>query len=260
VTGKDEQKVVLVTGAGSGIGRSTALAFARSGCKIAIGSDKESEVEEVRKVCLEAGAEAVGLIVDVREEAAVRGMVKQAVSRLGPVDIIVTSAGVIDLAPVSETDLSSWENLLAVNLTGTFLCVRECIDAMTERGWGRVICVSSLAGRIGSKYGAAYSASKHGVLGLVRSLALEVVSRGVTVNAICPGFVETRMAERIRPVEARLHGVDEKDLIRERIASLPMGRYLHADEIAPLALFLASDEAGGITGQAIGIDGGILPA
>ncbi len=257
---ENDKRVVLVTGGGSGIGRSTALAFSHSGCSVAIASDKGLEVERVRRECAEAGAEVVGLTVDVREEVAVREMVKDATASLGRIDILVTSAGVIDLSPVAETALEEWENLLAVNLTGTFLCVRECVKAMADRGWGRIICISSLAGRLGCRYGAAYSASKHGVLGLVRSLALEVMPRGVTVNAICPGFVQTGMAEKIRNVEAGLYGQGEDEFIRQRIEDLPMGRYLQPDEIAPLALFLASDNAGGITGQAIGIDGGILPA
>ena len=260
MTIENDKRAVLVTGGGSGIGRSTALAFSRSGCSVAIASDKEMEVERVRKECAETGAEAEGLTVDVREEVAVREMVRDATASLGRIDVLVTSAGVLDLSPVAETALEEWENLVAVNLTGTFLCVRECVSAMTERGWGRIICISSLAGRLGCRYGAAYSASKHGVLGLVRSLALEVMPRGVTVNAICPGFVQTGMAEKIKNVEARLYGQGEDEFIRQRIENLPMGRYLQPDEIAPLALFLASDNAGGITGQAIGIDGGMLPA
>lgn len=254
------KKVVLVTGGGRGIGRAIALEFARAGYRVAVASDVKKEVERVRKECVKAGVESLALRVDVREEEAVREMVRETVSGLGPLDILVTAAGILDLRPTVDTELAVWEQILVVNLTGTFLCVREALREMLQRGWGRIICISSVAGRVGSKHGAAYSASKHGVLGLVRSLALEVAAQGVTVNAICPGFVETKMAREIKPVEARLEGIDENKLIEERLRQIPIGRYLLPEEVAPVALFLASDGAAGITGQAIGVDGGLLTA
>jgi NAD(P)-dependent dehydrogenase (short-subunit alcohol dehydrogenase family) len=217
-------------------------------------------VEAVSRECQAAGAEAVALTVDVRSEEDVQGMVEKAIARFGSIDVLVTSAGVIDLSPLVELPLRRWEEILTINLTGTFLCVREGLVGMVQKGWGRIVCISSIAGKTASRFNAAYSASKHGVLGLVRSVALEVAADGVTVNAICPGFVDTPMARSIRPVEADLIGVDEKILLRERVRQIPVGRYLKPEEIAPLALFLASDGAAGITGQAIGIDGGFFPA
>jgi NAD(P)-dependent dehydrogenase (short-subunit alcohol dehydrogenase family) len=254
-----KKRVVLVTGGGRGIGRSISLEFARAGYRVVIASDVRSEVEAVRAECVEEGADSLGLVVDVRREDDVSQMVKDAVANFGSLDIMVTSAGIIDLTPVVETESSSWEDVITVNLTGTFLCVRDGVREMVKRGWGRIICVASLAGKTGGKFGAAYSASKHGVLGLVRSLALEVADQGVTVNAICPGFVQTGMAEKIRPIEARLHGLKEKELMDGRLRQIPIGRYLLPGEIAPVALFLASDQASGITGQALSVDGGVLP-
>ncbi len=255
----DNQKVVLVTGGGRGIGRAIALAFAQSGYRLVVVSEVENEVESVRKECAEEGVESLALTVDVRDENAVRRMVEETVERLGSLDVMVTSAGVIDLTPVIDTPTPTWREILDINLTGTFLCAREGVRVMAEKGWGRIICISSIAGKTGCRFGAAYSASKHGVLGFVRSLALEVADRGVTVNAICPGFVQTKMADDILPVEARLYGFDTEEFLEDRLSRIPMGRYLTPEEIAPLVLFLATDAASGITGQAISVDSGKLP-
>jgi NAD(P)-dependent dehydrogenase (short-subunit alcohol dehydrogenase family) len=173
----------------------------------------------------------------------------------GP-DILVNNAGIAESAPLTKTTDDLWHRHLAINLNGTFYCSRAVLPQMVERGWGRIINIASIAGKTGAPYIAAYSASKHGVLGLTRSVALEVATKGITVNAICPGYVDTEMTTRgIENITSKTALTSEQAL--ESIKKMsPQNRIIDQDEVAALALLLASEEGRGINGQAINVDGG----
>jgi NAD(P)-dependent dehydrogenase (short-subunit alcohol dehydrogenase family) len=173
-------------------------------------------------------------------------------------DILVNNAGIAESAPFVQTDDELWQRHLAINLTGTFYCTRAALPAMLARGWGRIINVASIAGKTGAPYIAAYAASKHGVLGLTRSLALEVATKGVTVNAICPGYVDTDMTTRaLERIEAKT-GRSATDALEAIKRMSPQQRLITPEEVAAVALLLASDEGRGINGQALNVDGGTV--
>jgi NAD(P)-dependent dehydrogenase (short-subunit alcohol dehydrogenase family) len=175
----------------------------------------------------------------------------------GP-DILVNNAGVAESAPLIRTTDELWNRLLAINLTGTFYCTRAGLPPMIERGWGRVINVASIAGKIGAPYIAAYSASKHGVLGMTRSAALEVAAKGITVNAICPGYVDTEMTTRGVENITQKTGIAAERAMESITNMSPQKRLITSEEVAALALLLASEDGRGINGQAINVDGGTV--
>jgi NAD(P)-dependent dehydrogenase (short-subunit alcohol dehydrogenase family) len=251
-------KLALITGGGRGIGRAVAFAFAREGAGVALVARTASEVERVAaEIAQECDVETMHAACDVSDAAAVGRAFAALAERFGRgCDILVNNAGVAESAPLLKTDDEMWQRHLAVNLTGTFLCTRAALPSMIERGWGRVVNVASIAGKTGAPYIAAYAASKHGVLGLTRSAALEVAAKGVTVNAICPGYVDTDMTTRaLANIEAKT-GRPRAETLEAIKRMSPQGRLVTAEEVASLALLLASDDGRGINGQAINVDGG----
>jgi 3-hydroxybutyrate dehydrogenase len=251
-------RIALITGGGRGIGRAVALAFAREGANIAIAARTMEQVERVaEEIRTECDVTALPLSCDVSDAQSVARMFEELGEKFeGRVDILVNNAGIAESAPFVKTSDELWHRHLAVNLSGTFYCTRAALPAMIARGWGRVINLSSVAGKTGAPYIAAYTASKHGVLGLTRSCAMEVATKGVTVNAICPGYVETDMAEHaIENITAKTgKSSDEARAILEQMS--PQQRLITTEEVAALALHLASHEGRGINGQAINVDGG----
>lgn len=246
-------KTALVTGGGRGIGRAIALAFAREGIRIAVAARTAEQVEQVAD---EIGNEAIGLVCDVSDPESVTRMFADLRERLGDADILVNNAGIAESATLVNTTDELWHRHLAINLSGTFYCTRAALPAMLQRGWGRVINIGSIAAKTGAPYIAAYSASKHGVLGLTRSVALEVAASGITVNAICPGYVDTDMVSRgVERITSKTGRTAEEALDSLRKMS-PQNRLVTAEEVAAVALLLASDEGRGINGQGINIDGG----
>ena len=242
-------KTALITGGGRGIGRAIALAFAREGIHIAVAARTAAQVEQVAH---EIGNGAIAVVCDVADPESVALMFE----RVGDVDILVNNAGIAESATVVNTTDELWHKHLSINLSGTFYCTRAALPAMLKKGWGRIINIASIAGKTGAPYIAAYSASKHGVLGLTKSIALEVAAMGITVNAICPGYVDTEMVSRgVERITSRTGRTAEEALDTLKKMS-PQNRLVTPEEVAALALLLASDEGRGITGQGINVDGG----
>ena len=248
-------KVALITGGGRGIGRAIALAFARDGARIVVAARTAAQVEQV---AAEIGNGAIAVVCDVSNSESVTQMFAQTSEQLGDVDILVNNAGIAESSTIVTTTDDFWARHLAINLSGTFYCTRAALPAMLEKKWGRVINIASIAGKVGAPYIAAYAASKHGVMGLTRSVALEVAAAGVTVNAICPGYVDTEMVTRgIERITTRT-GRSADEALEALKKMSPQNRLATAEEVAAVALLLASDEGRGINGQGINVDGGSI--
>jgi 3-hydroxybutyrate dehydrogenase len=248
-------KIALITGGGRGIGRAIAHHFARNGARVALAARTREQVEQVAS---EIGTGAIGLVCDVSDPESVARMFSDMRERFGDADILVNNAGIAEGATLVNTSDEHWHRHLSINLSGTFYCTRAALPAMLKKGWGRVINVASIAGKTGAPYIAAYSASKHGVLGLTRSIALEVATSGVTVNAICPGYVDTDMVSRgVERITERTGRSAEEALDSLKKMS-PQNRLVTPEEVAAVALLLASDEGRGINGQGINVDGGTV--
>lgn len=258
---KLDGRMAFVTGGGRGIGRAIALAFAREGARVFVVARTASEVERVgEEIRAERGASAAAhSVCDVADSESVARAFQEAHQFFGgATDILVNNAGIAESAKITDSTDEFWQRHLAVNLSGTFYCMRAALPHMVEQGWGRVINVASIAGKTGAPYIAAYSASKHGVLGLTRSVALEVASKGVTINAVCPGYVDTDMTTRaIENIEAKT-GRSAADSLASIKRMSPQNRLVTSEEVAALALLLASEDGRGITGQAINVDGGTV--
>jgi 3-hydroxybutyrate dehydrogenase len=251
-------KIAIITGGGRGIGRAVAFEFAREGARVALVARTR---EQVAEAAFEIGAQhqdrATWAACDVSNRENVEGVFKFVAETFGRMpDILVNNAGIAESALLVKTSDELWQRILSVNLSGTFYCMRAALPSMIERGWGRIINVASVAGKTGAPYVSAYSASKHGVLGLTRSAALEVATKGITVNAICPGYVKTDMTDgAIENIQSKTGktAAEAREII-ERMS--PQQRIIEPEEVAALALLLASEEGRGINGQAINVDGG----
>jgi ketoreductase len=254
---KLHQRVTLVTGGGRGIGKAIALACGRDGARVAVTARTASEVEQVTEAIRAVGGQALAVIADLAEPDGPARVLSEVAARLGPVEILVNNAGIGSSSnpkPLVSFDDAFWELTLRLNLTVPYLLSKAVLPEMLHRRWGRIINIASINSKIGSLHGAAYAASKHGLLGLTRSLAVEVAADGITVNAICPGPVHTLMNDRRLEYDARRRGVT----VAELEASLtPIGGRLEPEDVAPLAMYLASDEARMVTGQAWNVDGGL---
>ena len=244
-------QVALVTGAASGIGRATAKAFAAEGAKLVLG-DRSAAVHEVRAAIIEDGGEAIALTIDAGRAAEIDHMVDAAIETFGAIDVLHANAGILGgLAGLFDLTAEDWEETLRINLIGPFLAIKAVAPHMIERGGGAIVCTASVAGLRSGAGGAAYSASKAGVINLVKLAAQQLTGSGVRVNAVCPGLIETGMTQGLYD-GARVAGKGD------RIGQLnPMRRGGEAEEIAQAVLFLASPAASYVNGQALPVDGGL---
>jgi len=238
----------VVTGGGSGIGAAIAQELLAAGARVTLMGRNAERLQAQALVLGEASYQ----VVDISDEASV----KAAFAAVGAVDILVNNAGQVETAPLKSTSLELWQRMLNVNLTGTFLCSREVASGMAQRGWGRIINVASTAALTGYAYVAAYCAAKHGVLGLTRAMALELAKKGVSVNAVCPGYTETEIIERAVETLVAKTGRSAAEARAEFAASNPQGRLVQPQEVAATVLWLAQRSSASINGQAIAVCGG----
>jgi NAD(P)-dependent dehydrogenase (short-subunit alcohol dehydrogenase family) len=254
---KLEGRIALITGASRGIGRAIAQGFAAEGAAIAVTARSEAELQSLAAEVEQTGGRALVIPADLSDAGAPARVVGQVLDRFRTIDILVNNAGLGSSSqpmPVVDFDDAFWNLTVALNLTAPYLFTKAVLPVLLAKKWGRIITIASINGKIGSFHGAAYAASKHGVLGLTRSVALEVARDGITVNAICPGPVRTEMNDRRVEYDAKRLGVSFAEL-ESRLT--PIGRRLDPDEIVPMAILLASDESDAITGQAFNVCGGV---
>ncbi len=253
-------RVALVTGGGRGIGRAIALSLAAAGADVAVSGRNADALEQTVADIESKGRRGLAVVSDVGERRQVDAMVAQVTAALGKPLILVNNAGIAGSAKLAETSDEMWDSMLRTNASGAFYCMRAVLPMMIEAKWGRVVNLASIAARAGAAYIAAYAASKHALLGLTRAVAAEVATRGVTVNAICPGYVDTEMTDRSAAYISTRTGRSE-DAARKILEGFsPQGRLMTAEEVASLAAYLCSENARGINGQGIVLDGGSVQA
>ncbi len=248
----------LVTGGGRGIGRSIALALGRAGADVVIVARTPSELDTVAAEIDEMGRRSLAVPCDVTDPGQVQRMASGVLEGFGAVDVLVNNAGLGVSHKFLDHPDDLWHQMLDVNLTSGYYVTKAFVPKMVEQRWGRIINIASTASKTGARYVAAYTAAKHGVLGLTRALAAELVSHNITVNAICPSFVDTPMTDQSIADIVERTGMTEAQA-REALEKMsPQRRLMEPDEIADLAVFLAQDGSKGITGQAINVDGGTV--
>ena len=251
-----QDKIALVTGGATGIGKAIGLQMAKNRAKVAIASRNLSHLAGATAEFEELGLTVLPVSMDVRKKHDVERAVDEIVSKWGAIHILVNNAGISGLSMIDDPDDSKWFNIVDTNLNGMYLITKEVLKHMPDHNGGRVINISSVLGKFGVPGYTAYCTTKHGMVGFTRALALEVVNRGITVNTVCPGWVDTEMATQGINETAAFQGITPEQFKAQAVAGVPIGRFLEADEIAELVGYLASDQAKGITGQAINICGG----
>jgi ketoreductase len=251
-----KDKIAVVTGGGTGIGKAIAHALAARGARVAIASRRQSRLNDVAEGLVAKSFSILPVVMDIRSKADVQRAVGEVATRWGAVHILVNNAGISGLNRIDDSADSLWHDILATNLTGMYLVTKEVLRRMPNQQGGRIINISSVLGKFGVPGYTAYCATKHGIIGFTRALALEVVGRGITVNTICPGWVDTAMAAQGMMETAAIQGITAEEFKAQAIAAMPIRRFIDAEEVAELVCYVASEYAQGMTGQALNICGG----
>ncbi|MES1041834.1 MULTISPECIES: 3-hydroxybutyrate dehydrogenase [Peribacillus] len=252
-----KDKVAIITGSARGIGFEIGKIFAENGTKVVLSDLDQNTVEKAAQDLRNNGLEVIGLKADVTSEEDIIQLIKQAKDKYGRIDIFINNAGLQHVAPIEEFPTEKFELMIKIMLTAPFISIKNVLPIMKEQGFGRIINISSINGLIGFANKAAYNSAKHGVIGLTKVAALESASFGITVNALCPGYVDTPLVRGQLEDLAKTRQVPLESVLEEVIYPLvPQNRLLDVSEIADYAIFLASDKARGITGQAVVLDGG----
>jgi NAD(P)-dependent dehydrogenase (short-subunit alcohol dehydrogenase family) len=248
-----EPRTALVTGAGRGIGQAVAARLAADGYRVALTARSEDQLAETARLC---GGETLVLPADLLDPAAPDAVVSRVEEAWGPVDVLVANAGAGESAPIARLTDEMWQRQIDLNLTAPFRCVRRVVPGMVDRKWGRVVVLASIASKRGEPYIAAYTAAKHGVLGMVRSVAAELARTGVTVNAVCPAYVDTPMTDGTVESIVATTGRTAEEARQALERKQPIGRLITVDEVADTVLFCVAN--GGVTGQGVNVDGGAV--
>ncbi|MGI5501850.1 SDR family NAD(P)-dependent oxidoreductase [Lentzea sp. CA-135723] len=254
-----QRRVALVTGATSGIGLEVARSLGKEGHAVFVVARNAENVTTTVKQLREEGIEADGAASDVTSTEDIRNAVQKAVEAFGPIEILVNNAGRGGGGITAELDEDLWLDVIDTNLNGVFRFTKEVLSTgkMVEQSWGRIINIASTGGKQGVVFAAPYSASKHGVVGFTKAVGIELAKTGITVNAVCPGYVETPMAGRVRQGYANHWGVTEEEVLEKFNAKIPLGRYSTPEEVAGLVTYLTTDTASSITAQALNVCGGL---
>jgi 3-hydroxybutyrate dehydrogenase len=252
-------KTALVTGSTSGIGLGIATRLAAEGTNVVLnGLGDPKEIESLRTGL--AAKFAVSVLYDAADMTkpdSIAQMMKRAIAEFGAVDVLVNNAGIQHVAPVDDFPVEKWDAILAINLTAAFHTVRAALPAMKNKGWGRIVNIASAHALVASPFKSAYVAAKHGIAGFTKTVALEVAEQGITVNAVCPGYVLTPLVEKQIPDTAKARGISREAVIRDvLLAAQPTKRFVTVDEVAALTAFLCSQDAASITGAVLPLEGG----
>lgn len=252
-------KTALVTGSTSGIGLGIARHFAAQGANIILnGFGDAAEIEALRaELARTPGVQVRYQGADMSQQADIEAMMADVLAEFGCIDLLVNNAGIQHVAPVDEFPVDKWNAILAINLSATFHTVRLALPAMKAKGWGRIVNIASAHALVASKYKSAYVAAKHGVAGFTKTIALEVAEMGITMNAVCPGYVLTPLVEKQIPDTAKVRGISNEEVIRDvLLAAQPTKKFVTVEQVAALSAFLCSNAAASITGAILPIEGG----
>ena len=252
-------KTALITGSTSGIGQGISERLAALGANVVLNGMGEPAAIEAQRASLAArcGVKVTHDPADMTRPDQIEAMFAKAAADFGRLDILVNNAGIQHVAPIDEFPVDKWNAIIAINLTSAFHCIRLALPGMKQAGWGRVINIASAHALVASPYKSAYVAAKHGIAGLTKTVALEVAQQGITVNAVCPGYVRTPLVEKQIPDTARARGITEEQVVRDvLLAAQPTKRFVGIDQVAAYCSFLCGEDATSITGAILSVDGG----